>query len=194
LAGRNPGFPFAAIRTILSGMVQTVTLRRAVPTDLSAVDRLLARSYPRLLSADYPPSVMVLAVPLFSKARPALLASGRYFVAEDTQRRILAAGGWSLSPVTRSGVPGVLPSLGQVRHVACDPDHLRQGLGRKILTQVLSDAAANGIRLLDCLSTRTAVPFYARLGFAPLGQVTITLGPAIEFPAVRMQRTLLPPA
>ncbi len=38
-------------------MPDLLTLRPAVPADLSAVDALLARSYPKLLAPDYPPSV-----------------------------------------------------------------------------------------------------------------------------------------
>ena len=64
-------------------MAQSFSLRRANPDDLSALDLLLARSYPRLLKADYPPSVVVLALPIIVRARPELLASGRYFVDLD---------------------------------------------------------------------------------------------------------------
>ena len=69
-----------------------------------AVERLLLRSYPRLLAADYPPSVMVTAVPLLARAQPGLLASGRYFVAEGANGRVLAAGGWSSG---RAGEPRI---------------------------------------------------------------------------------------
>ena len=55
----------------------TLTLRHATPSDLAAVDALLARSYPRLLAADYSASVLVTAVPIIARARPELLASGR---------------------------------------------------------------------------------------------------------------------
>ena len=71
------------IRANLRGMTQDIFLRVATPADLAAVDALLARSYPRLLAADYPPSVLVTALPLISRARPELLASGTYYVVED---------------------------------------------------------------------------------------------------------------
>ena len=64
-------------------MIQNLTLRLARPDDLKAVDALLARSYPRLLRPDYPPSIMVTIVPLIARARPELLMSGRYFLVED---------------------------------------------------------------------------------------------------------------
>jgi GNAT superfamily N-acetyltransferase len=165
-------------------MQQALTLRRAVPADLSAVDDLLARSYPRLLAADYPPSIMVMAVPIIARARPELLASGRYFVVEDNAGRVLAAGGWSLA--RPGGGVGAAVQIGHVRHVATDPDVTRRGIGRSLMAEVMRDAAAAGVRQLDCLSTRTAVPFYAALGFRVLYPTEVPLGPGIAFPAVRM--------
>lgn len=164
-------------------MAQTITLRRAAPSDLAGIDRLLNRSYPRLLAADYPPSTLVLAVPRFARAQPDLLQSGRYFVAEDAQGRILAAGGWS-----RRGPSGgqAAEATGHVRHVATDPDVVRQGLGRMIMVRVMLEAREAGVRWLDCLSTRTAVPFYQVLGFRIMHPKELALGPGIGFPVVRM--------
>lgn len=164
-------------------MAQTITLRTAVPADLAGIDRLLGRSYPRLLAQDYPPSTLVLAVPRFARAQPELLQSGRYFVAEDAQGRILAAGGWS----RRSPSGGhAADATGHVRHVATDPDVVRQGLGRMIMARVMLEAREGGVRWLDCLSTRTAVPFYQGLGFRIMHPKELALGPGISFPVVRM--------
>jgi GNAT superfamily N-acetyltransferase len=164
-------------------MIPTLSLRQATGADLAAVDRLLGRSYPKLLAADYPPSTMVMAVPLISRARPELLASGRYFLAEDGEGQLLAAGGWSLR-----GASGLTmqPDTGHVRHVATDPSVVRQGVGRALMGRVMRDAAATGVLWLDCLSTRTAVPFYQALGFRPVGMVEVPLAPAVVFPAMRM--------
>lgn len=165
-------------------MATTITLRRARPGDLAAVDRLLARSYPRLLAADYPPSVMVLAVPIIARARPELLASGRYFLAVDGDGRVVGAGGWSLAqPGGQGAVSG---ETGHVRHVATDPEVVRQGVGGKLMRAVLADAGRAGVRRMECLSTLTAVPFYASLGFRSVGPTEVPLRPGIVFPAVRM--------
>lgn len=178
---------FPGSRSISPGMAQTITLRTAVPSDLAGIDRLLNRSYPRLLAADYPPSTLVLAVPRFARAQPDLLKSGRYFVAEDSQGRILAAGGWS----RRSPSGGqASDATGHVRHVATDPDVVRQGLGRMIMARVMLEARQDGIRWLDCLSTRTAVPFYQDLGFRIMHPKDLALGPGISFPVVRMLANL----
>lgn len=164
-------------------MAQTITLRRAAPSDLAGVDRLLMRSYPRLLAADYPPSTLVLAVPRFARAQPELLASGRYFVAEDAQGRILAAGGWSRQSPSRGAVA---ETTGHVRHVATDPDAVRQGLGRMVMERVMQEAREAEVRWLDCLSTRTAVPFYRSLKFRAMNAQELVLGPGITFPVMRM--------
>jgi N-acetylglutamate synthase-like GNAT family acetyltransferase len=169
-------------------MTQIITIRRATPGDLAAVDRLLARSYPRLLAADYPPSIMVLAVPIIARARPELLASGRYFLAVDASGRVVGAGGWSLARPGGQDDPSV--DTGHVRHVATDPDVLRQSIGRKLMREAVADAARAGVRRMECLSTRTAVPFYAALGFRIIGPTEVPLQPGIVFPAVRMAAEL----
>lgn len=168
-------------------MADTITIRPTTQTDLAAVDALLAASYPTLLKRDYPPSVLVTALPLISRANPALLRSGSYFMAEDGEGRALAAGGWSRA-APQGGV-GV-PEIGHVRHVATHPAHLRQGLAQAIMTRVLADALAAGVERMICQSTQTAVPFYRAMGFRVRGEIVIALRPGIPFPAVEMERTL----
>ncbi len=161
-------------------MTEDLVIRRAVPADLSAVDALLARSYPRLLKPDYPPSVLVTALPLISKANPSLLRSGTYFVAETADGAMLAAGGWT--PAARSG-------SGSVRHVVTDDRHLRRGIGRALMTHAMAAARRAKITQLGCKSTFTAVPFYRALGFSELGPIEVTLAPGITFPAIEMTWT-----
>jgi GNAT superfamily N-acetyltransferase len=168
-------------------MDPSLTLRAATPADLAAVDALLARSYPRLLAPDYPPSVLVTALPLISRARPELLASGTYYVVEDGAGDILGAGGWSRGAAAGGAVTG---RVGHVRHLVTDHRALRRGIARSIMAATFAAARKAGCTALDCLSTRTAVPFYAAVGFQTLGPVTVALRPGIEFPAVRMARAL----
>lgn len=149
--------------------------------DIEAIDALFRRAYPRLLKADYPPSVQVLAIPRLARANPALVASGRYYVAE-IHGEIIGAGGWS--PDRRSR------GLAHVRHVVTSDRHLRQGIGRAVLSRVISEAQASGHGRLLCWSTRTAAPFYAALGFRALGAIEVPLAPGIVFPAIEMERKL----
>lgn len=160
----------------------TITIRKSRPSDLALADALFSESYPVLLKDDYPPSVRVLAVPMLSRARPDLLASGTYYVAEDADGRLVAAGGW-----TRSARHG---GIGQIRHVVTDHRRTRQGIGTALMTHIIDTARAAGIRHLQCQSTRTAVPFYTACGFRLLGPIEVPLAPGISFPAVAMERGL----
>lgn len=163
-------------------MQSTWDIRPSTPDDLAAVDALLAASYPRLLKADYPASVLVTALPIISRARPELLACGSYYVAVDATGNIRGAGGWTVDR-HRAG-------RAHVRHLVTDHRRLRQGIGRALMDHVLTQARAAGIRTLDCAATRTAVPFYATVGFVAEGELTIPLAPGIDFPAVQMRMSL----
>lgn len=171
-------------------MTQKFLLRLARPDDLAAVDALLARSYPRLLRPDYQPSIMVTLVPMIARARPELLASRRYFVAEDAKGRILGAGGFSLAFAGAMAQPAGegISRTAQIRHVATDPDSTRQGIGRRLMHAIFGAAEAEGVTRYDCLSTLTAVPFYASVGFEAIGPVGVPLTPGLAFPAIRMRR------
>ena len=130
------------------------------------------------------PSVLVTAIPLISRANPALVSSGTYFVVEEVGE-ILGAGGWT---------PGAPPGgrsqkrVGHIRHVVTDHTHVRKGIGRKLMARIVSDAASAGIRQLECFSTLTAEPFYVACGFRTLGPMSVTLRKGIDFPAVHMRR------
>jgi N-acetylglutamate synthase-like GNAT family acetyltransferase len=168
-------------------MADTITIRPTTAHDLPAVDALLAASYPALLKRDYAPSVLVMALPLISRANPALLRSGTYFIAEDSAGAALAAGGWTRS-APQGGV-GV-PQIGHVRHVATHPAHLRKGLAQAIMTRLLADALAAGVERMICQSTQTAVPFYRAMGFRARDEIHVALRPGITFPAIEMERAL----
>jgi GNAT superfamily N-acetyltransferase len=165
----------------------SITLRTATAADIAGIDTLLARAYPRLLRADYPPSLLVMAVPRIARAQPDLVTSGTYHVATDEDGTILAAGGW-----TRNAPGGgtAMPATGHIRHVVTDDRVIRRGLGRALLTRVIEEARDHGMRRLDCYSTLTAVPFYHTLGFGRDRPITIALGPGIDFPAVAMTLAL----
>ncbi len=168
-------------------VADNITLRIARQADIGALDRLFQRSYSRLLAADYPPSVLVTAVPVIARAQPALVASGQFYVVEDGEGRVLGAGGWSLQ------APGGHPATsgtGHVRHVATDPDAVRRGVGRLLLEHIVQAARASDVSTLHCQSTLTAEPFYRSLGFEPQGRMTVPLRGGIGFPAVFMIRRL----
>jgi GNAT superfamily N-acetyltransferase len=164
------------------------TIRIAGRGDIAAVDALLARAYPRLLKADYPPSVLVTALPIISRAQPDLVESGTYYVAEDEAGAVIGAGGWT------ARMPGrarrAEPGRANVRHVVTDDRALRRGVARAILSRAFEDAQAAGMTWMHCVSTRTAARFYVAMGFSATGEVRVHLAPGIDFPAIEMRRDL----
>lgn len=158
------------------------TIRPSQKSDLAAVDALLARVYPKLLKADYAPSVLVTALPIISVAQPALLVCGTYYVAETDAGTIIGAGGWT--PDAKQA------GFGHIRHVVTDDRQVRKGIGAGLMAHCFDRARAAGINRLECWSTLTAVPFYAAMGFDEIGPMDVQLQPGISFPAVRMTRAL----
>lgn len=156
-------------------------IRPSTGADFAAVDALLARSYPKLLKADYPPSILVTALPLISRAQPELLACGTYYVAEAAGE-IIGAGGWTPD---RSD-----PTLGHVRHLVTDDRALRRGVGTALMARSFEDARAAGLRRMACSATWTAEAFYQAQGFVTLGRVDVPLQRGITFPAIGMLRDL----
>lgn len=159
-----------------------VSIRTAGAQDIGALDKLLAQSYTSLLKHDYPPSVQVTAIPVIAKVNPILVTSGSYFVAETQEGKIVGGGGWSRSVRGRS--------VGDVRHFVTRKDRLRQGIGRRLMQEVIFDAGHQGITQLNCLATRTAEPFYHALGFDRQKEVIVGLRPGIDFPVIRMSRPI----
>lgn len=164
----------------------TLTLRAAEATDLDALDALFGRSYPALLKSDYPPSVLVTAVPLISRAQPALIATGTFFVICNDDA-IVGAGGWTMQ--APGGKPGTR-GIGHIRHVVTDHTRTREGIGRKLMEHIALHAHASGMTQLHCQSTRTAVPFYEAMGFVQRAEMDIPLRPGISFPAIFMVKML----
>lgn len=163
------------------------TVRAGTAADIAPLDALLARSYPQLLAADYPPSVLVTAIPRIAHAQPTLVTCGTYFVAlwEGT---LVGGGGWTQREPGSRRKPRA--RVGHIRHFATDAKATRNGIGRALMDRVLESAVHAGMNRLACMSTRTAVPFYQNVGFTTHDEVDITLAAGITFPAVRMSRKL----
>lgn len=156
-------------------------IRPSTKADMAAVDALLARTYPKLLKADYPPSVLVTALPIISRAQPQLLTCGTYYVA-DEGGTILGAGGWT--PDRK------VAGLGHIRHVVTDDRALRRGVGRALMARSFAEARAAGMTRMECWATLTAERFYQAVGFETLGPMDVTLQGGISFPSLRMMRDL----
>jgi len=164
----------------------TITVRTATETDIASVDALLVRSYPQQLKAEYAPAMLAQALPIIACAQPELITCGTYYVAEE-EGVIHGAGGWT---ATAPGTGALSRGIGHIRHVATDVDATRRGIGRILMEHILRQCRAQGLQRLLCLSTLTAIPFYAAMGFTPGKTVLVPLGSRVEFPAMEMERAL----
>ena len=169
-------------------MTHDLTIRPAVENDVPAIDAVLARSYPKLLSADYDAETLAVALPMIAVTRPALLADQTYFVA-CLGDRIVGAGGWTCV------VPGqdtVISNRGNIRRLIIDDQMTRRGIAAALMTHIHENAAVDGMTEMYVLSTRTAVPFYAAQGYAPLREIDARMGKTeITFPSIEMSLQLV---
>jgi N-acetylglutamate synthase-like GNAT family acetyltransferase len=163
------------------------TIRTATPEDHSAVSRLFESSYSLLLRPCYNSPLLEAALPLMTRANPILLASGTFFVAEDTNGVIVGCGGWTRK---RPGKGDVEPRLGHIRHFATHPDHSRRGIGRSIYDTCARQARTAGISRFECFASLNAVGFYAALGFEEIEDVDVELSDRIKLPGVLMRRSI----
>jgi len=164
-------------------------IRNSAPEDEAAVSALLLRSYGTLMRGAYDDALLEKAVPLIARARPELLTSGRYYVAETPAGRIVGAGGWSRNSPTGEHET---PSNGNIRHFGTDLDFTRKGIGRALLLKCLEEASKAGVSELNCYSSLNGESFYAAFGFQAAEPFPITLPGGIVLPGVRMTRFLEP--
>jgi len=195
-------------------------VRPATPADATTVTGILAASYPALMRGAYPDSLLERALPLITRANPALLESGTYHLALAEDGEAVACGGWSHRPPERdsreageyaarflnraacsksllphrlSGKPvPTFPhdALAHIRHFATHPDWTGRGAGRAIFERCEAEARAAGFTRFTCYSSRNGEPFYAALGFRRVREIEVPMGPELRFPSVLMVREI----
>ena len=165
-------------------------IRVATPGDAAGVSALLGTAYPVLMEPVYDKALLAPALELMSRANPALLASGQYYVAQTPDGPVVGCGGWTMQ---RPGDGAVEPGLGHIRHFATHPDWTNRGIGRAIYRRCETDARSMGITRFECYSSLNAEGFYAALGFESVRRIELALGPDVGLPAVLMRRGIQPP-
>ena len=157
--------------------------------DIELLGRLFTRSYRALMASHYDREVLDQALDVITRANPDLLASGRFYLVEDTRTGALAGcGGWSDKA---PGAPAeTAEGRAHLRHFAVHPDNQRQGVGRLLVAHCLKEAKAAGMREMHCLSSLNAERFYAAMGFETLARLDTQLPGDIPFPSILMRRAL----
>ena len=162
-------------------------IRIANLDDASRVGDLLVASYPALMSRSYDKSALAAALPIMTRANPALLKANTYYVAETANGQIVGCGGWTRE---QPGTGHVEAEIGHIRHFATHPEWLNQGIGRSIYSQCESSARSVGIRCFECYSSLNAEGFYQALGFRPILKLEIPMGRDNKLASVLMKRRI----
>jgi GNAT superfamily N-acetyltransferase len=162
-------------------------IRLTTPADGLAVSGLLQASYPALMISAYDAGVLDSALPLMTRANPKLLASGRYYVARDSDGAVIGCGGWTPE---RPGTTESSPGIGHIRHFGTHPDWIGCGIGRAIYQHCEDQARAEGITVLECYASLNGVPFYTALGFVALAPIMVRLANIADLPSLHMRRVI----
>lgn len=162
-------------------------LRIATPEDSDAVASVLAPSYTQLMAAAYPADLLARTLPSITRANPALLSSGRYYLVEAERGEPAGCGGWSSNPPGRRDDE---PGRAHIRHFATHPAWIRRGVGRLLYERCAADARAAGFTLFEAWASLNGEGFYASLGFRPIGPIRTSMPGGVMFPAIRMERII----
>ena len=128
-------------------------IRRAKESDLTQLSQLIARSVSTLNTADDSPEDMV-----FICAKHDV-----QHLQQHLQRREVFV------LEIDSKLAGIISLEGDRLHTLfIEPSSVKNGHGRTLVNHIESLARSKGITLLKVSSSRTAVPFYEKLGFQKL--------------------------
>ncbi|WP_332848313.1 GNAT family N-acetyltransferase [Massilia sp. S19_KUP03_FR1] len=175
------------------------SIRPAAPTDIPALEALIARSAAGLGTGFYSPAqTAALSREVFG-VDSQLVTDGTYFVME-VDGVTAACGGWSRRS-TRFGAdkmktapdrlldPATEPA--KIRAFFVDPAMARRGYGSALMRHCAAAAAAAGFGQLELVATMPGVPLYLAHGFALVERFDLTLQDgAVAAPMALMQRAL----
>ncbi len=162
-----------------------VSIKVATPSDAADTTALLEAVYPVLMQGAYDPVVLARGLPLMTRANPALLNSGSFYLATGLaapEPVVAGCGGWTRE---RPGTGEVEAGLGHIRHFATHPDWTGRGIAKSLLDRCVVHAPAAGVRRLECYSSLNAEGFYAAFGFAAVRPMDVHMG-TLLFPSILM--------
>ena len=177
-------------------------LRLATEADVPALRELIPRSA-RALSVGYytnrqVESMIRHAIGVDSQ----LIVDGTYYVAvTEADGQIVGCGGWSKRQTLYGGdqMKGEADPLldpvtdaARIRAFFVDPDHARQGIGRRIIAACEAAAWQAGFTRMELGATLPGEPLYAAMGYAVTDHFDIALPEGEQLPCAHMAKTLGP--
>ena len=165
-----------------------------------ALNDLIARSARTLSAGFYSEQQIRSAMRWVYHLDRELVDDGTFFVAMH-EGRIAGCGGWSrraplfhepaASPhATGTDMLDPATDAARIRAMFVAPEYARQGVGRLLLETSIAAAAAFGFTHLELVATLPGVPLYRAYGFAEVAPEVVMLPDGVQFPCVRMTRSV----
>ncbi len=189
------------IQVTCHGVPASRALRPAAHADVPALRALIAESVRGLSAGYYTPEQAERALVHVFGPDTQLIDDGTYYVveAEEGQRTLVAAGGWSRRRTlyggdqTKSGGDPLLDPAtepARIRAFFVHPAWARRGLGRLLFDHCHRAARDAGFHELTLVATLPGVPLYSALGFVEEERFAVPMADGLELPVVRMTRAV----
>lgn len=180
-------------------------VRKAVMSDVPALQALIEASVRGLQARDYTPSQIEAGLQSVYGVDTQLIADGTYFAAEAVASErsarpvIVGCGGWSKRKTLFGGdqwsarqddLLDPAHDAAKIRAFFVHPDWARRGIGSLILAACEDAAKAAGFKRLEMGATLSGVAFYRAKGYVALENVSVPLGNGEVLPIVRMAKSI----
>lgn len=179
-------------------MAMAYSIRLATLKDRSRIQQLIAESTRGLSREHYTDVQIEAAIATVFGVDTSLIEDETYFVAED-QGVLVGCGGWSRRRTLYGGDQFTLrdtsyldpeTDAARIRAFFVHPDHARKGIAQALLARCESEAAANGFRTLELLSTMPGVKFYKACGYSEQGNLDLELSGNVKLEFVPMRKEM----
>lgn len=177
-------------------MASSISYRTATLDDVPALTALIPRSARILQAPFYTPRQLDGAFGTIFGVDTQLIRDATYFVAvKDDQ--VVGCGGWSKRQTAYGGDAGKAGSdplrdprtePAMIRAFFVDPDHARQGIGRRLMELSEAGALAAGFTTIETVATLAGEPLYRAFGYTEIARIDLTLSNGERLPVVRMRK------
>ena len=173
------------------------THRVAVAADIQGIAALMARAI-GALQGDFLTPAQVEASRAVMGLDTQLIADGTYLLVEAEDGRLAGCGGWSRratlyggdhsSALRDSALLDPARDAARIRAMYTDPDFVRRGVGRLVLSVCEAAAREAGFARAEMMATLAGEPLYRACGYLPFEWI-VTPGD-VPVPMIRMGKDL----
>ena len=178
-------------------MTDDFTHRIATDADIPAISRLMARAIDALQDGFLTPA-QVAASRAVMGLDTQLIADGTYLLVEAADGRLAGCGGWSRratlyggdhsASLRDSALLDPAHDAARIRAMYTDPDFIRRGIGRRVLSLCEAAAREAGFGRAEMMATLAGEPLYRACGYLPIERIE-TPG-EVPVPMLRMGKNL----